>query len=157
ILAYAIEDQLAASLAERVPIISLFWGDPAPLVQRIHSAGAIVIFQAGSIAEARRVVDCGVDIIVAQGWEAGGHVRGTVATLPLVPSIVDAVSPTPVVAAGGIVDGRGLAAVLALGASGAWIGTRFLASYEAGIHRRYRERILEAQEADTVYTELFDV
>ena len=109
-----------------------------------------MIFQAGSTAEARRAVDCGVDIIVAQGWEAGGHVRGTMATLPLVPSIVDAISPTPVVAAGGIVDGRGLAAVLAPGASGAWIGTRFLASREAVIHRRYRERILEAQEEDTV-------
>jgi NAD(P)H-dependent flavin oxidoreductase YrpB (nitropropane dioxygenase family) len=71
--------------------------------------------------------------------------------------MVDAIAPTPVVAAGGIADGRGLAAVLALGASGAWIGTRFLASPEAGIHRRYRERILEAKEADTVYTELFDV
>jgi NAD(P)H-dependent flavin oxidoreductase YrpB (nitropropane dioxygenase family) len=71
--------------------------------------------------------------------------------------MVDAIAPTPVVAAGGIADGRGLAAVLALGASGAWIGTRFLASHEAGIHPRYRERILEALEADTIYTELFNV
>jgi hypothetical protein len=85
-------------------------------------------------------------------------VRGTVATLPLVPAVVDAVSPTPVVAAGGIADGRGLAAVLALGALGAWIGTRFLASEEATIHPRYRERLLEADENDTTYfEELFDV
>lgn len=84
--------------------------------------------------------------------------RGTVATLPLVPAVVDAVSPTPVVAAGGIADGRGLAAVLALGALGAWIGTRFLASEEATIHPRYRERLLEADENDTTYfEELFDV
>ena len=73
---------------------------------------------------ARRAVESGVDVVVAQGWEAGGHVRGTVATLPLIPAVVDAVGATPVVAAGGIADGRGLAAVLALGAAGAWIGTR---------------------------------
>ena len=81
----------------------------------------------GSAAEAKRAVDCGVDIVLAQGWESGGHVRGTVATMPLIPAVVDAVSPTPVVAAGGIADGRGLAAALALGAGGVWIGTRFLA------------------------------
>ena len=96
-------------------------------------------------------------MVVAQGWEAGGHVRGTVATLPLVPSVIDAVAPTPVVAAGGIADGRGLAAVLALGAGAAWIGTRFLASTEAAIHPHYRERVLQASAADTVYLEnLFD-
>ena len=93
-----------------------------------------------------------------QGWEAGGHVRGTVATLPLIPAVVDVVGTTPVVAAGGIADGRGLAAVLALGAAGAWIGTRFLASQEATIHPRYRERLLRATEDDTVFLEeLFDV
>jgi nitronate monooxygenase len=103
-------------------------------------------------------VDCGVDIIVAQGWEAGGHVRGNVATLPLIPAVVDAVAPVPVVAAGGIADGRGLAAALALGAAGAWIGTRFLASREAAIHPRYRELILNASETDTVFVEdLFDI
>jgi NAD(P)H-dependent flavin oxidoreductase YrpB (nitropropane dioxygenase family) len=112
----------------------------------------------GSAAAARRAADCGVDIIVAQGWEAGGHVRGTVATMPLIPAVVDAVSPVPVVAAGGIADGRGLAAALALGASGAWIGTRFLASQEAAIHPRYRELLLSASENDTVFTqELFDI
>jgi NAD(P)H-dependent flavin oxidoreductase YrpB (nitropropane dioxygenase family) len=157
ILAYPYEEQLAASLKEGVRIISFFWGDPAPLVERVHAAGAVVLYTVGSAEEARRAVDCGVDVIVAQGWEAGGHVCGTVATLPLVPTVVDAVTPTPVVAAGGIVDGRGLAAVMALGAAGAWIGTRFLASQEAAIHRRYRERVLQAKETDTVYTELFDV
>nr|WP_256375943.1 nitronate monooxygenase [Bradyrhizobium sp. WSM1743] len=99
----------------------------------------------------RRCRDC-------PGWEAGGHVRGTVATMPLVPNVVDAVSPVPVVAAGGIADGRGLAAALALGAAGAWIGTRFLASHEATIHTRYRERLLQASENDTIYLEnLFDI
>jgi NAD(P)H-dependent flavin oxidoreductase YrpB (nitropropane dioxygenase family) len=107
---------------------------------------------------ARRAVESGVDVVVAQGWEAGGHVRGTVATLPLIAAVVDAVGTTPVVAAGGIADGRGLAAVLALGAAGAWIGTRFLSSQEATIHPRYRERLLSATEEDTVFLEdLFDV
>jgi NAD(P)H-dependent flavin oxidoreductase YrpB (nitropropane dioxygenase family) len=106
----------------------------------------------------RDAVDAGVDVVVAQGWEAGGHVRGTVASLPLVPAVVDAVSPTPVIAAGGIADGRGLAAVLALGAAGAWIGTRFLASAEATIHPRYCELLLKATEKDTVFAEeLFDI
>ena len=152
------EERLATCLEERAPIISFFWKDPAALVPRAKDGGAIVLHTVGSAEEARRAVDCGVDIVVAQGWEAGGHVRGDIATLPLVPTVVDAVSPTPVVAAGGIADGRGLAAVLALGASGAWIGTRFLASEEAAIHPHYRERVLRAHVEDTVYCEeLFDV
>jgi NAD(P)H-dependent flavin oxidoreductase YrpB (nitropropane dioxygenase family) len=152
------EERLEVCLDEGAPIISFFWRDPGALVARAKAGGAIVLHTVDSAADARRAVDCGVDIVVAQGWEAGGHVRGTVATLPLVTAVVDAVSPTPVVAAGGIADGRGLAAVLALGASGAWIGTRFLASHEAAIHPRYRERLLSATEDDTVFLEdLFDV
>jgi NAD(P)H-dependent flavin oxidoreductase YrpB (nitropropane dioxygenase family) len=112
----------------------------------------------GSAAEAKQATRSGVDIVIAQGWEAGGHICGTVATMPLIPAVVDAVSPAPVVAAGGIADGRGLAAALALGASGVWIGTRFLASHEAAIHPQYRERLLQATENDTVYLEnLFDI
>jgi len=91
----------------------------------------------GSVDEARRAADAGADVIVAQGWEAGGHVRGQVATLPLIPQVVDEVAPLPVVAAGGIADGRGLAAVLALGAQAAWIGTRFLVAEEAVTHPHY--------------------
>ena len=152
------EERLEASLDEGVRIISFFWRDPAALMPRAKAAGAIVLHTVGSAAAARRAVDCGVDIIVAQGWEAGGHVRGTVATMPLTPAVVDAVSPVPVVAAGGIADGRGLAAALALGAAGAWIGTRFLASQEATIHPRYRELVLRASETDTVFVEgLFDI
>ena len=152
------EERLEVCLAEKVPVISFFWRDPAPLVPRAKQAGAIVLHTVGSVEDARRAVDCGVDVIVAQGWEAGGHVRGTVATLPLVPAVVDAVGATPVVAAGGIADGRGLAAVLALGASGAWIGTRFLASLEAAIHPHYLDRLLRAGEEDTVFLQdLFDV
>jgi len=152
------EERLAACLDEGVPIISFFWRDPCSLVPRAKAAGAIVMHTVGSAAEAKRAINCGVDIVVAQGWEAGGHVRGTVATMPLIPAVVDAVSPAPVVAAGGIADGRGLAAALALGAGGAWMGTRFLASHEATIHTRYRERLLRANENDTVFLEnLFDV
>ncbi len=152
------EERLAVCVAEKVPIISFFWRDPAALVPRAKQAGVIVLHTVGSVEAARRAVDCGVDVIVAQGWEAGGHVRGRVATLPLVPAVVDAVGTTPVVAAGGIADGRGLAAALALGASGAWIGTRFLASREAVIHPHYRDRLLSASEDDTVFLEeLFDV
>lgn len=149
------EDRLAICLDEGVSIISTFWGDPSAAIQQAHRAGAIVFHTAGSAEEARHAAEAGADVIVAQGWEAGGHVRGTVTTLALVPAVVDAVSPLPVVAAGGIADGRGLAAVLALGASAAWIGTRFLASTESTIHSRYRERIIQAGEDDTYYSETF--
>jgi len=150
-------ERLKACLEERVPVISLFWGDPAPLVDAAHGGDAIVLHTASSADEARRAVASGVDVVVAQGWEAGGHVRGDIATLPLVPAVVDAVTPVPVVAAGGIADGRGLAAALALGAAGAWIGTRFLSAPEAGIHPRYQALLLQAAETATVHTTLFDI
>jgi NAD(P)H-dependent flavin oxidoreductase YrpB (nitropropane dioxygenase family) len=141
-----------------VPAISFFWNDPGKLVARAKAGGAVVLQTVDNARGARVAVDNGVDIVVAQGWEAGGHVRGTVATLPLIPAVIDAVGDTPVVAAGGIADARGLAAVLALGAAGAWIGTRFLASEETTIHPDYRARVLAATEDDTVYLEdLFDV
>jgi nitronate monooxygenase len=152
------EERLDVCLQEGVPVISFFWRDPSALVARAKSGGAIVLHTVSTAAEARHAVECGVDVVVAQGWEAGGHVRGRVATMPLIPAVVDAIGPVPVMAAGGIADGRGLAAALALGASGAWIGTRFLASNEAAIHPRYRELILQATEDDTVYLEeLFDI
>jgi nitronate monooxygenase len=152
------EERLEVCLDEGVRIISFFWRDPAALMPRAKAADATVLYTAASAAAAKRAVHCGVDIIVAQGWEAGGHVRGTVATMPLVPAVIDVVSPVPVVAAGGIGDGRGLAAALALGAAGAWIGTRFLASEEAAIHPRYRELLFNADENSTVFlNDLFDV
>ena len=152
------EERLEACLQERVPVISFFWGDPGGLVARAKSGGAIVMQTVASAQEAQAAIRLGVDVVVAQGWEAGGHVWGTVATMALVPAVVDAVSPVPVIAAGGIADGRGLAAALALGASGALIGTRFLASNEANIHPHYRDRLLKASESDTAYLEnLFDL
>ncbi len=157
ILDYPHEALIDICLEERVPAISLFWGDPAPLVAKIHEAGSSVLMQVGSVEEARRAANAGVDIIAAQGFEAGGHVRGDFATMALTPSVVDAVAPVPVVAAGGICDGRGLAAAFALGAAGAWIGTRFLFSEEASLHPDYVDRLLSASGSDTVYTKLFDV
>ena len=152
------EKLLDACLDEGVPIISFFWRDPTPLIRKAKDAGAIVLHSVGDAEAARKAVDSGVDAIVAQGWEAGGHVRGTVATLPLVPAVVDAVGDVPVIAAGGIADGRGLAAVLALGASAAWIGTRFLASEEVEIHPDYQQRVLDASENDTTHhNDLFNV
>ena len=149
-------DRVAWALDAGVRFISLFWGNPAEHVAAIHRAGALVAATAGSGEEARQQVAAGVDVVIAQGWEAGGHVWGRVATLPLVPAVVDAVTPSPVVAAGGIADGRGLAAVLALGASAAWLGTRFVMSEEAGASRGYLARLGAATETDTVYSRLFD-
>lgn len=147
---------LEVALAAGVPVISTFWGDPAPLVQRIHDAGSLVMHTVGSAEEARRVVDAGADIVVAQGVEAGGHVWGKVATMVLTPAVVDAVPGTPVVAAGGIADGRGLAAVMALGAEAAWVGTRLLLAAENDAHPAYRAKVAEARETDTVLSEVFD-
>ena len=149
--------RLDACLEEGVRIISMFWGDPSYLAPRAKAAGVLLMQTVRSAEEARIAVDCGVDVVVAQGWEAGGHVWGTVATMALVPAVVDAIAPVPVIAAGGIADGRGMAAALALGAAGVWIGTRFLASAETNFHARYRERLLAASESDTIYLEsLFD-
>lgn len=147
------EERLDVCLEEGVPVISFFWKDPAALIPRAKAAGALVMHTVGTARDARKAVDDGVDIVVAQGWEAGGHVRGTVATMPLIPAVVDAVGDTPVVAAGGIADGRGMAAAMALGASGVWIGTRFLAAEETAIHPEYQQRILSAAEDDTAYCE----
>jgi NAD(P)H-dependent flavin oxidoreductase YrpB (nitropropane dioxygenase family) len=158
ILDFPQEERLETCLQERVPVISFFWRVDAQMVSRAKAGGAIVMQTVGSVEEAQTAVRFGVDIIVAQGWEAGGHVRGDVTTMALVPTVVDAVGSVPVVAAGGIADGRGLAAALALGAVGAWIGTRFLMSPEATIHRHYRERLIQAAEGDTVYLkDLFDI
>ena len=107
------------ALSAGLRIVSFIFGDPQSYVDLVHDAGGLVMHTVGSAEEARRAVGSGVDIIVAQGWEAGGHVWGGVATLPLVPAVVDAVAPIPVIAAGGIGDARGVAAVLALGAQAA--------------------------------------
>lgn len=150
--------RLAAALEAGLRIVSFMWGDPGSYIKAVHDAGGIVLHTVGSADEARRSVASGTDVIVAQGWEAGGHVWGTVATLPLVPAVVDAVAPVPVIAAGGIGDARGVAAVLALGAQAAWLGTRFLLAEEMPIHEEYRRRLIAAAETDPQwYPNLYDV
>ncbi|GMW06124.1 MAG: nitronate monooxygenase [Gammaproteobacteria bacterium] len=142
--------QLQVCIEERVPVLSLFWCDAAPLMETCRAAGMRVIHQVGSVEEARVAAAAGVDVIVAQGVEAGGHVRGELGLLSLLPAVIAAVAPVPVLAAGGIVDARGLAAALSLGADGAWIGTRFVASAESEAHPDYKQRLLQAGGADTV-------
>ena len=153
-------ERLAICLEEGALIVSYFWSSFAPAspyVDEAHAAGATVMLTVGSADEAKRAVDAGVDVVVAQGLDAGGHVWGSVGTLSLVPAVVDAVAPTPVIAAGGIGDGRGLAAVLALGAQAAWMGTRFVVADESGTHPEYRDRIVRAKETDAVWSrDVFD-
>ncbi|HUR14944.1 MAG TPA: nitronate monooxygenase [Mycobacteriales bacterium] len=155
-LDFPIDAQLDAALALGVRVVSTFWGDPLAVHDRVHEAGALHLHTVRSPDEARAAVDAGVDAVVAQGWEAGGHVWGEVATLPLTPAVVDAVAPVPVIAAGGIADGRGLAAALVLGAQAAWLGTRFVAAAEASTHEHYRARVVAAGSADAAYTACFD-
>ena len=155
ILHFPVEDHVAVCLEECVPVLSFFWGDPTPYVGRAHAAGVKVFHQVGSVAAAERPAAAGIDVIVAQGVEAGGHVAGEVSTLALIPRVVDAVAPRPVAAAGGIADARGVVAVLALGAQAPVLGTRFLVSSESRAHPNYKQRLLEADEGGTVRTILF--
>ena len=144
----------------RIAAVTFFWGDPRDYVDAIsilHKAGTKIIWQCGAAEEARWARDAGVDAIMAQGFEAGGHVRGQITTLALIPEMRDALVDMPLIAAGGIADGRGLVAALALGADGAAFGTRFLASVEAAAHPIYKERIVRAHAGDTIHTTLFDV
>jgi nitronate monooxygenase len=157
VLEWPQEERLELALEEGVRIVSFFWGDPAAYAARVHEHDGLVLCTVAGAEEARRVVAAGADVVVAQGWEAGGHVWGEVTTLALVPRVVDAVDPVPVVAAGGIADGRGFAAALALGAAGVWVGTRFVASEEAELHPDYKERVLRAAETDTFWSSVFDV
>jgi len=152
-----VESQLAVCLEEQVSLLSLFWCDAAPFVEPCHAAGIAVMLAIGSAEEARRAAASGVDIIVAQGTEAGGHVRDEVGLFPLLPTVVEAVAPTPVLAAGGIVNGRGLAAALALGAEGVAVGTRFVASAECEAHPDYKKRLVDRRETDTIRGEIFHV
>ncbi|HEY3977276.1 MAG TPA: nitronate monooxygenase [Streptosporangiaceae bacterium] len=150
--------RLDQALEAGLRVVSFFMGDPSGYVERVHDAGGIVMHTVGSAEEARRADAAGADVIVAQGWEAGGHVGSRVATLPLVPAVVDAVTPTPVIAAGGIGDARGVAAVLALGAQAAWLGSRFLLAEEMPIHEDYRRALIAATETDAEwYPNLYDV
>ncbi|MGE5169657.1 MAG: NAD(P)H-dependent flavin oxidoreductase [Rudaea sp.] len=147
---------LDAALAFRPDAFMLSFGDPRPHAGAIKAAGCALVCQVQGFEEARLAREAGADFIVAQGTEAGGHGAGR-ATLPLVPAIVDFAAPTPVIAAGGIVDGRGLAAALMLGAHGALMGTRFYASTESLAHDAAKRRVVGASGADTARTRVFDI
>lgn len=141
----------------RVRLVEFFWDVPDPaLVGVAHDAGSLAAWQVGSKDEALAAADAGCDLIIAQGVEAGGHVRGSIGLMPLLDMVLDAVA-VPVVAAGGIGTARGVAAVLAAGASAARIGTRFVATTESGAHPSYQQALVAAESTDTVVTEAYSV
>jgi nitronate monooxygenase len=157
LLSWAIDQgTLAAAIAWRPAAIMLSFGDPAPFAPAIHDAAIPLIVQVTSMAEARRALDVGADVVVAQGTEAGGHGGGR-STLPFVPAVVDVAGAVPVLAAGGIADGRGLAAALVLGAAGAVIGTRFEATTEALLDAEEAKAIVAAGASDTILGRVADV
>jgi NAD(P)H-dependent flavin oxidoreductase YrpB (nitropropane dioxygenase family) len=141
--------QLAVILEEQVPILAIGLGDTAEVVPQAHAVGTKVMALCGTARQALSHARNGVDVIIAQGYEAGGH-TGRIANFPLIPQVVDAVRPIPVVVAGGIADGRGLAAALSLGAVGVWCGTVFLISQESAIHPDYREQLVVGRSEDFV-------
>lgn len=153
---YAGPEAVEAILSERPRVVMLSFGDTSPFAARIKAAGALLMVQVQDVQAARVARDAGADLIVAQGAEAGGHGK-TRGTLPLVPAVVDAVAPTPVLAAGGIADGRGLAAALALGAEGALIGTAFCATDESLMHPRAKGKLVDADGAQTIRTRVVDI
>ena len=160
LLAFMAEDRFAASLAARPRVISTAWPwsdqDLRPLFERAHAAGSLVMHMVSTVPEAERAAAAGADIVVAQGTEGGGHV-GLMGSMALIPMVVRALAPIPVVAAGGVADGAGLAAALALGAEGVLLGTRFLATPEAPVPSGYKQAILDSDGHDTIVTEIPDI
>jgi NAD(P)H-dependent flavin oxidoreductase YrpB (nitropropane dioxygenase family) len=154
------EESFVATLEVRPAVIAFAWArsdqDLRVYFRRAHDVGAKVMYMAGEVPLAVRAVEAGADVIVAQGTEAGGHV-GWMASMPLIPMVVTAVAPVPVLAAGGIADGRGLAAALALGADGVLLGTRMMATAESPIHPNLKQAIVRSNGHDTVLTEIPDV
>lgn len=154
------EDSFAAALDLRPSVMAFAWPRPdqdiKAAIDRAHGAGCKVTFMAGGVPEAKRAVAAGADVIIAQGSEGGGHV-GWQASLPLIPMVVDAVAPVPVLAAGGFADGRGLAAALALGAEGILLGTRFLATDESPLHPNFKQAIVDSDGHDTALSEIPDI
>jgi enoyl-[acyl-carrier protein] reductase II len=153
---FAQEAQIDVIAAAGVAAASFHWGHPPRAwVDELHAAGVRVFEQVGSVEGAKRAVDDGVDVIVAQGREAGGHNFAELPTFALVPLVVDAVAPALVLASGGVADGRGLAAALMLGADGAWVGTRLVATNESAAHEGYKTRVVAADATETVRTSVF--
>ncbi|MFP6629732.1 MAG: nitronate monooxygenase [Myxococcota bacterium] len=152
-LAHSVQAHIDVVFEEKVPVLASGLGDPGPVVGQAHDLGMTVIALVGNTKNARRVEASGVDIVVAQGYDGGGH-TGRVGTLSLLPAVLDAVD-VPVMAAGGIGDGRGIAGVLAMGGVGVWMGTRFVASEEAHGHEKYKQRITEIDDEGTIRTRCF--
>jgi NAD(P)H-dependent flavin oxidoreductase YrpB (nitropropane dioxygenase family) len=154
------EEDYAAGVAQKPPAIAIAWPRPdqdlKPYIARAHDAGCKVTLMAHGVAEAVRGAEAGADVIIAQGTEGGGHV-GWMASLALTPMVVDAVAPIPVLTAGGVADGRGLAAALSLGADGVLLGTRFLATDEAPLHPNFKQAIVDSDGHDTMLTEIPDI
>ena len=148
-------DAFRHTLRARPAVISFALDDPGDLIRQAHDVGSLVMVQVTTVGQAIQAADRGVDVIIAQGSEAGGY-TGTISTMALVPQVVDAVSPIPVVAAGGIYDGRGIAAAFMLGAVGVNIGTQFLASKEAPIDDDWKQAIIEAHSEDAVKAEVIN-
>lgn len=147
---------LAAALEAGAPVVTFSWGDPAPYLAQVRAAGAKVGVQVTNVEGARRMAQLGVDFLICQGIEAGGHVQSSQPLLSLLPQILAAAEGLPVVAAGGIADGQGIARVLQLGAAGAMLGTRFVATQESRAHPDYKARLVAAQAEATALTVCFD-
>ena len=154
------EDSFAAALELRPAVMQFAWARPQQDLRtyfdRSHKAGSIVTYMASAVPEAERAAKAGADIIIAQGTEGGGHV-GWMGSMPLIPMIVDAVAPIPVLAAGGFADGRGLVAALSLGADGILLGTRFLATVESPLHPNFKQAIVDSDGHDTQLSEIPDI
>jgi len=151
-------DRVQMAIEERVHLLVLFWGDPTAFVEDAHRGGMKVFVQVGSVEEAKSAAGADVDAVIAQGVEAGGHVKGTMPIWELLPVVVEAVDPLPVLASGGIGDGVGIARALQLGAQGVSLGTRFVASEEAYIHQVYKDRVAGSRAEDTFFSQdLFNV
>jgi NAD(P)H-dependent flavin oxidoreductase YrpB (nitropropane dioxygenase family) len=153
----ATRGKIAAALDARIPVLVLFWGDPAPFVDPAHAAGTKLVVQVGSAEEAGAAARAGVDAIIAQGVEAGGHVRAVDSIWDVLPRAVEAARGVPVLAAGGITNGTSIARALRMGAQGVSLGTRFVASTEAWVHERHKEKLVEATASDTVFGLIFTV
>ena len=152
-----LREQVSAAIAEGIAAVVLFWGDPAPYVEEAHRHGVRLFIQVGSVEEAKAAASAGVDAVIAQGVEAGGHVRGLTSIWTLLPAVIESIEPLPVLASGGIGDGVGVARAIRMGAQGVSLGTRFVASDEAWCHPAYKRRVVEGTASDTVLSELFDV
>src|SRR6201985_2239129 len=143
-------EHIDVCVAEKVPVVVFVWDDPPEeWLSRLRAAGTHIWFQIGSVEEARASVRRGAQALIVQGSEAGGHNRAVAASFSLLPAVIDAMPSVPVIASGGIADGRTVAAALALGADAVWVGTRLLASFKANAHPQYKDRVVAGGVGDT--------